>query len=252
MNNRFTLKIAALALASAFYSCSESGYDEENVIIPEESINYLDFDQASIETQFNKVVTVSDVSGNYSVRVNFGSDEDGVVEDMLSYTNFTLAMTYPDDLMEASNENSDETSREAPDREFGEITMTVMDLNLDEDANGFFLEVSYDQEKSIGQNLMTFANDINYDSPDRWMYYGRVEYETTVNQNPDIRVEWYYRGCSTCSMNYLFGATLSEQNPVSELVRYDSRRIRAKVRSNWWNYKVFFKKWGNDPWRQVY
>jgi len=233
--------------ATALIGCNDSDVNPiDNTV---ESINHLEFDPSEIKTIFNEELKIYDKTGNYFVVANLGSDEEGVVEMFKNSTKLILAMTYPSDEI---NEGSDiEVTTDSQIKESGDVSIGFKELNLDEDANGFYIEVSHENIKSPSERILAFSYVIDYDSPDRWMYYGRVEYDHSANANPEIRVDWYYRTCTTCKMQLDWGVNLNLNRTFSEYNRYDSRRIRAKVWSNWYIYRVYFKKWGTDPWRQV-
>jgi len=248
MKRIFNCILSVSLVAAAMFGCTEGDVNPiDNTL---ESINHLEFDPSEIKTIFNEEVKIYDKTGNYFVIANLGSDEEGIVEMFKYSTKLTLAMTYPSD--ELGEGGDVEVTKETEIKEFGDVSIGFKALNLDEDANGFYIEVSHENLGSPSERILGFSFVVDYDSPDRWMYYGRVEYVHTANVNPDIRVDWYYRTCTTCSMSYAWGINLSQNTPFSEFNRYDSRRIRAKVWSNWYNYRVYFKKWGNDPWRRVY
>lgn len=77
----------------------------------------------------------------------------------------------PDEEKEANRQNVTDI------RLSGELRMTVVDLNLDEKAVGYSLNVSYNQELLRNMKISSYAQTIDYDSPNRWMYYGKVEHE---------------------------------------------------------------------------
>lgn len=213
-------------------------------------INHLEFDPSEIKTEFNKEVKIEDESGKYYVIANLGSEQAGAIEENLKFTNYVLHMTYPGELKREQSQLANEQKNPEKNGR-GEIKMLFKELYLDQKANGFSIEIKHDIEK-IPEARLAYSYTIDYDSPNRWMYWGMVQYQHTSNENPDIRVDWYYRTCSTCSMAYDWGETLHALYFSSVYNKSGARRIRAKVMSNWLNYRVYFKKWEADPWVQVY
>lgn len=154
-------------------------------------------------------------------------------------------MTYPWD-PELEPNNRESIQENIPDN-LVKLFFNIKALNLDPQANGFGLESSFDEEYAANARTLSWGFDLNHDSP-TWMYWGRVNWMFSNNQNSDVLVQWYYRTCRLCSMTFDGNIMLHLANQTDIYNRNGARRIRARVFSNWRNYRVYFKKWAEDSW----
>jgi hypothetical protein len=238
MKSKFNQLILAVLMLT-LTACNKE--DHENPAVNTD-INYLEFDRSEITTQYNKEIQVFDESGRYSVTYNIGSFEESALEEYLNVVNLKIGMTYPGMEYSNSSESKDILGHDENENLQDQvISYKVTKLDLDRKANGFYLDVTYDQKSLAIGKMSSYSTQDDYDAPLYW-YWGRVEHGHSNNSNNDVLVWWYYRNCSTCSMNYDRAATLGP-NQSSTYNRYNVRRIRAHVKSNWWNYRVYFKKY---------
>lgn len=190
---------------------------------------------------------VYDQSNEFSVTLNVGSDDHNALMAYVENTSFLIELTYPGD-HKAEPRNLESSQENIPDN-LVKLYFDVKAMNLDPNANGFGLITSFDEDYAANARLLNWGYDINHDSPNRWMYWGRVDWAYTNNQNSDVLVRWYYRTCQYCSMTYDSNAIGNSLSPIDIYNKDGVRRIRARVFSNWRNYNVYFKKWENDAWR---
>lgn len=238
-----------MVLIGALVACQQEDHDLDLESVQEKDINHLDFDHSDIETLFNQEFQVFDESGKYSITLNIGSDEEWVIDEYQRIANFKLNMIYFEDKFQDGN--GSDISIEKPENLQGlSLSYHVTKLDLDPKANGFYLDVIFDQNLLANARVASYSLVATYDSPNTWMYWGRVDCGYTANLNPDIYVAWYYRSCRLCSMALDWGTILGI-GQSSTYHKEGARRIRAGVHSNWSNYSVYFKKWEHDPWIQV-
>lgn len=255
MKNKFKLLVYYAVVFGLIFttSCNSTEDADIGTLQAIEGINELDVESSDISFDYNKIVQAFDESGESSVTLNIGSNNQEVLTSILEVMTFKIS-TLHGDLKNTEVQNSSERNQfesNISDELVGDISVRIIELNLSEKAVGFRLNVEFDQSKLADNRLASYSWTVDYDSPDNWMYWGRVDHEIITNQNSDIQVNWYYRTCSLCSMSYDYSVTLFGGG-TSIYNKSGARRIRAKIRSNWYNYDVFFRKWENDPWRQTY
>ena len=227
--------------------CNQESEIANNVEVFDGSVNFVEFDPSEIETPYNKEFSVFDESGKYFVKMNIGAYDEGVVDEYLSFVEYKLFMTYPgEDLTSDANE-TELTGEITQNDNSGSIEFKFKELNLDPKADGFYLSVSHNRDKIKNSRVASYTKSNDYNSPSRWMYWGRVVHRATNNNNPDFRVIWMYRNCSTCKMRADYDVILGP-GQSSVYNKYDVRRIRARIHHNWFNYYVYFKKWESDGW----
>lgn len=216
-----------------------------------ESINDLQFNPTDIESEFSKEVEVFSEDGKSSMTLNIGANNEDVLNSILGLTTFKLNVI-TNDLEVLGQQDSGLPTVNAINEEFvGDISIRVAKLELADKSLGFSLDIEFDKSEVANSRLANWSYTIDYDSPDRWMYWGRVDQVPTTNPDSDIQVNWYYRPCGLCSMSYDYAVILGSGGS-SIYHKSGERRIRAKIRSNWINYRVYFRKWETDPWRQTY
>lgn len=253
MKNKLLVFCAVVFSLNFMISCNSYDDSEIGAIPLEEGINELEVESSDISFGFTKTIQAYDESGKSSITLNIGSNNQELLTSFLEVMSFKIK-TLHGDLISDEDQNSTKGNKiESAISEglLGDISVRVISLNLNEKAVGFTLNVEFDQAKAVNKRLDAYSWTVDYDSPDNWMYWGRVDHEVITNQNSDIQVNWYYRTCSLCSMSYDYSVTLFG-GATSIYNKSGARRIRAKIRSNWYNYDVYFRKWETDPWQQTY
>ncbi len=236
--NLIQLNIICLIFFSfLFTNCSKENLEHV------ETNEIIDFPVAEF---YSEEIEVFNESGEYSIIMDIVAKDEETYLRHIENWDYRITILYMDDTANNTNKTYDgkldNIHNGENEKNINDVYTIINEVKIPENATGFDMIVT-----AKGTHLKSsWANSIWHHGP-KYYHHAKAFWKPSAGVNNMIGVEWWTQYKWISDWRQKLFVELNSSN-VEHQFYYPNYRIRAKIRHNWHNYGVQFKKWSEDNW----